>query len=84
MESFGAMSNAVASNPVQSLVDSPPNKRRNTGVGVSPQTDISTDWDGNIATVVEARTMEGSLIANASTDTQPDNVCEGNVREGRG
>lgn len=83
MEFFGAMSNAVISKPVQSWVDSRPKKRRNTQAGVGPQMDIPADWDGNIATLVEAQAMEDSLIATtASTDT--DNVCQGNITGGRG
>ena len=68
MESFGAMSNAVVSDPVGSLVDSPPPKRRNVG----PGRDIPTNWDGKVATLVEAQTIQDSLMANTS------------VTEGRG
>lgn len=71
MESFAAISNAVVSK-----------KRRITPAGVVPQGEIATDWDGNIATLVETGTMEDLEIANSSTGQ--DNVHEGELAERTG
>jgi hypothetical protein len=80
MESFAAINNVVISRPDQSL----PKKRRITPAGTGHQEEIPTDWDGNIAMLVETRRMEKSLIASTSTDGGQDNVHECNIAEGTG
>ena len=64
MESFGAMSSAVV--PAQSLPDSQPNKRRNTRAGAAQQTDVSSNWDGKVAALIEAQTAEEAFITSNS------------------